>query len=517
MKFWSSTVLHFRRQLPVSTAPTRAATSNFQQQSTELSQPRIANFVQTAASILSDTANMTGILNKVGSFIHNNLNFDNSNNDFGSYTDPYLDVNSDIWNSGQTEPHNLSSNLTSALEPINYNRLSQYDELATSHAYPRTSNHAVSHTAHPAVPQVSSHILSRAASHTTPYEGAHAAQQAPPAASEYSGDNNQHINLDYLNNEFNYSNYLQPSASMMAQAGQMQSPRFLQNNNFHSNNFNNFFPQTPMNAPSKSPNAFDLGLPNVDVPIANKPTAFLRTPPSDSDATIENKKVNATSTQIKNVASRSRREKKQVPHMAHIECGITETVNEKTKKAKMVIEQQQLAVTEAGKMGQYATITYNNGGRAVIGGALWYAQGYDPTIPVTQDDEDALFTKMLAAISNNQNCSHSSTSNVFKNRWGNEAKYYTQIELEDAAWDIIQEIKKVHTDGWTYKIRDKHLRETIQETMFWSFQDRFDGVVELLRVTLQQTFHLLFTNILPAFQDILRCPHERRAGLHHHR
>jgi hypothetical protein len=40
----------------------------------------------------------------------------------------------------------------------------------------------------------------------------------------------------------------------------------------------------------------------------------------------------------------------------------------------------------------------------------------------------------------------------------------------------------IHQNGWTKSIFDKDMRELIQQTMFHTFEERFDGVYELLKV-----------------------------------
>jgi len=40
----------------------------------------------------------------------------------------------------------------------------------------------------------------------------------------------------------------------------------------------------------------------------------------------------------------------------------------------------------------------------------------------------------------------------------------------------------IHQNGWTTKIKDHTLRTTVQKTMFCTFQDRFDGLVDVLKV-----------------------------------
>ena len=40
----------------------------------------------------------------------------------------------------------------------------------------------------------------------------------------------------------------------------------------------------------------------------------------------------------------------------------------------------------------------------------------------------------------------------------------------------------IHENGWTAKIKDHTLRTTVQKTMFCTFQDRSNGLVDVLKV-----------------------------------
>jgi hypothetical protein len=45
----------------------------------------------------------------------------------------------------------------------------------------------------------------------------------------------------------------------------------------------------------------------------------------------------------------------------------------------------------------------------------------------------------------------------------------------------------IHTHGWTKKILEPSLREQIQKTMFCTFKERLDALVELLKVRICNT------------------------------
>lgn len=50
----------------------------------------------------------------------------------------------------------------------------------------------------------------------------------------------------------------------------------------------------------------------------------------------------------------------------------------------------------------------------------------------------------------------------------------------------------IHQNGWTKSIFDKDQRELLQKTMFFTFEDRFNALVDLLsvRAPLISVFHL---------------------------
>jgi hypothetical protein len=49
---------------------------------------------------------------------------------------------------------------------------------------------------------------------------------------------------------------------------------------------------------------------------------------------------------------------------------------------------------------------------------------------------------------------------------------------------------EIHTHGWTKKILEPSLREQIQKTMFCTFRERLDALVELLKVCVCITYYV---------------------------
>jgi hypothetical protein len=52
----------------------------------------------------------------------------------------------------------------------------------------------------------------------------------------------------------------------------------------------------------------------------------------------------------------------------------------------------------------------------------------------------------------------------------------------------------IHRKGWTEDVLDKDERAVYQKTMFYTFQDRFDAVRELLTVLVSSELYNVFTS-----------------------
>lgn len=76
----------------------------------------------------------------------------------------------------------------------------------------------------------------------------------------------------------------------------------------------------------------------------------------------------------------------------------------------------------------------------------------------------------------------------------------------------------VHQNGWTKTILDRDQREVIQQTMFDTFEDRFDGVSKLLKVRCcLLTISSLLLIQFAALEDDVPGHHEGGASPHDHR
>ncbi|OAK94179.1 hypothetical protein IQ06DRAFT_202263, partial [Phaeosphaeriaceae sp. SRC1lsM3a] len=155
------------------------------------------------------------------------------------------------------------------------------------------------------------------------------------------------------------------------------------------------------------------------------------------------------------------------------------SIAEKMRKANIVINQQKKGATLAEKMGQHIQIIRESG-RLKIEGVYWMAPGADDTLPSTEEGKQVLVQQLVAAMRNNKNCKEVEGSRQFENRWGDEAKYFSDEELEFAAWNAVDMMVDVHTNGWTSTIMDQNLRDQVQKTMFCTFEDRFGALAKLL-------------------------------------
>ena len=75
----------------------------------------------------------------------------------------------------------------------------------------------------------------------------------------------------------------------------------------------------------------------------------------------------------------------------------------------------------------------------------------------------------------------------------------------------------IHRNGWTEDIFDKAERASYQKTMFYTFQDRFDAVCELLTVRASLKLSTAFTNMSTVLEELLHRSHERCKNLRYDR
>ncbi|KAH7347092.1 hypothetical protein BKA66DRAFT_371373, partial [Pyrenochaeta sp. MPI-SDFR-AT-0127] len=141
---------------------------------------------------------------------------------------------------------------------------------------------------------------------------------------------------------------------------------------------------------------------------------------------------------------------------------------------------QEKNANEASRLGMNITLTNTVRGVSVTG-VYWYSPAQDDSIPVTQRQTDQCIDALVQAILNNQDVRENTTTKQFRNRWADGATYYKPREIRAVAHELLDIMISVHCNGWTKHIYDKDQRALIQKTMNFSFQERFDAVVELLK------------------------------------
>ncbi|OAL45759.1 hypothetical protein IQ07DRAFT_683699 [Pyrenochaeta sp. DS3sAY3a] len=156
-------------------------------------------------------------------------------------------------------------------------------------------------------------------------------------------------------------------------------------------------------------------------------------------------------------------------------------VEAKIRKAKNVIQRQNakvgmLTVT----LGANVEAVVNLEGDLSLRGVYWKAPKDDETIPTTSQRKIALVKDLINSIKTNRNCKEK-VDWLFLTRWADEATYYKWLDIEPLAWKILSFMVDVHEKGWTEPIFDRDLRESVQQTMFFTFQDRFQALCKLLR------------------------------------
>ncbi|KAA8621384.1 hypothetical protein PtrSN002B_005920 [Pyrenophora tritici-repentis] len=155
------------------------------------------------------------------------------------------------------------------------------------------------------------------------------------------------------------------------------------------------------------------------------------------------------------------------------------SIGDKEMRAKKVISKQKKEDGVAEKMGSDVRIISTATGYH-IGGVYWQAPACDTTIPSSPAEISEYVDMLVKAILNNQGCRERENRQQFLNRWGTGSSFYTIFEVEAAAREVILGMKEIHENGWTKAIYDKDERECYQQTMFYSFADRFTAIHELL-------------------------------------
>ncbi|RMZ68493.1 hypothetical protein GMOD_00008200 [Pyrenophora seminiperda CCB06] len=153
----------------------------------------------------------------------------------------------------------------------------------------------------------------------------------------------------------------------------------------------------------------------------------------------------------------------------------------KESQAKRIIQRQKNEQALAHRMGDNVTIEKRPTDIGVtIRGIFWMPPANDSTIPLTHAEQVTHVDALAVAIKNNQGCREQADRAAFQNRWADTSSFYSQEEVEAAAKEIVDAMIEIHLKGWRKAIFDRDERECYQTTMFYTFQDRFESLHELL-------------------------------------
>ncbi|KAI4615823.1 hypothetical protein J4E80_006242 [Alternaria sp. BMP 0032] len=152
---------------------------------------------------------------------------------------------------------------------------------------------------------------------------------------------------------------------------------------------------------------------------------------------------------------------------------------EKEKQARAAIRKLKAKTSMDGQMGESITMVRTNTG-VEFSGTMWKAPANDATIPTTEVEIKACVDALDLAMHNVENIREKADITSPNNRWNSASKYYFPEEYNAAAGLLVKELIKIHTDGWTKQIFDQNEREQCQLTQFYTFEDRFEGLRELL-------------------------------------
>ncbi|KAL6702791.1 hypothetical protein ACN47E_000927 [Coniothyrium glycines] len=155
----------------------------------------------------------------------------------------------------------------------------------------------------------------------------------------------------------------------------------------------------------------------------------------------------------------------------------------KERRANKIVKQQKQEAELADQMGSNITVTHTSIGGKTMQGVFWKNPEPDATIPTTPEEMETCFTAILLAIMNNKGCRENEDTQQFLNRWGSGAAYYSINELLMVAQEILTTVVDVHRVGWTKSVYDKDQRKMFQKTMYYTFEERFSMLIELLTVS----------------------------------
>ncbi|KAL1798471.1 hypothetical protein ACET3X_002508 [Alternaria dauci] len=158
---------------------------------------------------------------------------------------------------------------------------------------------------------------------------------------------------------------------------------------------------------------------------------------------------------------------------------VNDALLDKEKRAKAVLKTQRGQKSAAKQMGESVTLSQTDTG-IHIGGVYWTAPADDSTIPSSPAEINACIDALTKAMQNRENCREKTTTGQYRNRWMEGSTYYSEDQFKAAARDLVLAMIEIHKNGWTKTIYDKGERENCQVTMFYTFEDRFEALRELL-------------------------------------
>jgi hypothetical protein len=110
----------------------------------------------------------------------------------------------------------------------------------------------------------------------------------------------------------------------------------------------------------------------------------------------------------------------------------------------------------------------------------------DTTIPRTHNDVLEAVKKVRDAIKDTSQALDS-RKGPYVVRWMPDSTYYTPIDFEEVAWNIVEFAIKLHTKGWTRQVNDPNLKQQLVKEKDLSFADRISNVMELVRVCISSS------------------------------
>ncbi|UPX12020.1 uncharacterized protein EKO05_0002598 [Ascochyta rabiei] len=112
----------------------------------------------------------------------------------------------------------------------------------------------------------------------------------------------------------------------------------------------------------------------------------------------------------------------------------------------------------------------------------WHSPTPDASIPLTEAEERVCVRKLITAFTNIQHANDSNGSK-YKKRLDPMSDYYQPWAIEACAWDIVNEVKKIHTNGFQYdKIFDKEILRAMEQTKNLFFDERIIIICRMIEV-----------------------------------